>query len=137
MTNQQLIDKALAEINVLTEGDSASAAQSSVMLTQLNQMMAMWSVNDMDLQFPPQDTLGDTAPIPSWAELGVIASLGILAAPTFAGGVVTNVLMDKARLGVGVIQKVLLLAKLKPVDLSYLPAGSGRYSNSNSILTDE
>jgi len=122
MTNQELIDKALYEVGVLASGESASATDSADVLDILNSMMAEWSVGDMNLNFPPQDTLGDAAPIPTWAELGVIGSLAIYAAPSFQAAI-PEALAVKTRRGINTILRTNINMKLKGSDMSHLPLG--------------
>lgn len=122
MTNQELIDKSLYELAVLDSGDSATANDSADMLDILNGMMAMWALSDKDLQWPPQDTLSDTAPLPRWAEQGVIANLAVEAAPTFQMKV-TPELIRKADLGAAAIARILINEKLEGADMSHLPLG--------------
>jgi hypothetical protein len=132
-TNQEIIDKALQEIFVLVSGASASADESSDMLDMLNGMMAEWAVQDKDLNFPPQDTLGDTCPIPDWAEIGVITNLALEAAPSFDGQI-TPALVQKADRSRNTIETTLINLKLEGADMSHLPVGTG--VSGFSILTD-
>ena len=132
MTNQDAIDQAMFYAGILSAGDSANATDSADMLTQLNQMMAAWSVDSKDLQFPPQDTLTDTFPVPAWAESGVIANLGIRACTLFEM-TVTQQLAVLASEGYKLIAKTLINKGLEPRDMSHMPQGS-EYYNSASIL---
>jgi len=136
MTNQELIDKALQEISAVDSGSSATAAESADMLDMLNSMMAKWSMDSMDLQFPPQDTLGDTCPIPTWAEEAVISNLAMTASPSFVSSYISPLLAAKASMGLLLVKRVCINSELRPVDLSYLPGGSATSSNYN-INTDQ
>ena len=122
MTNQQAIDKALFMVGILSAGDSANATDSADMLDQLNQMMASWAVDDKDLQFPPQDTLSDTFPVPAWAEEGVISNLAIRAAALFEVAVPQQTAMI-AMDGLKLIAKTIINANMKPLDMWHMPRG--------------
>ncbi len=132
ITNQEVINQALLEINVIEDGDSANADQSSDTLQKLNQMMAEWAVSDKDLHFFPQSDLTDVCPIPIWAEDGVVNNLAVKCAPSFAFAV-SALLYEKAKSGSNVIARTCMNLKLKNTDMSHLPAGNGYRSN---ILTD-
>ncbi len=135
MTNQELIDKALSELHVLGSGESADATDSADAMDILNQMMAAWAVSDKDIQFFPQDTLGDTTPVPIWAEEAVISNLAIKLAPTFEAEV-TPVLVQKASEGETVVARSVINIKLTNTDNSHLPLGGG-FKRGRSILIDQ
>lgn len=125
MTNQELIDRALSALSIIEAGDSANSTDSATALDELNTMMAEWKVNDKDLQWPPQDTLSDTAPIPSWAENAVINVLAVRLAPEF-NFPLTIELANKAESGENTVMRTLMNLKLEGADLSYLPLGENR-----------
>lgn len=132
MTNQGLIDQALIEVGIIDEGSSGTSTQSNDALAKLNQMMAEWAVSDMDLHQFPQDTLGDTSPLPSWAIGGVINSLAVILAPSYSVPVST-LLYEKEKSGKNLIGVTLINAKLENTDMSHLPTGGYRQGN---ILND-
>lgn len=131
MTLQQLIDQAAFLIGAVDSGQSATAAESADMLRSLNQMMSMWKQEDKDLQWPPQDTLTDTYPLPLWTEEAVIYNLAVRAATVFDLAVPPDVAAIAGN-GERFITKTLINNNLKEKDMSHLPSGGGR----NSILTD-
>ena len=124
MTNQEAIDQALYSLGILQEGQSANATMSATCLDLLNQMMTAWAVEDKDLQFPPQDTLGDTFPVPVWAESAVIDNLAISAASTL-NGYISQALAIRASNGESLVVKTLINAGLQPADMSHMPVGNG------------
>lgn len=127
LTNVQVISKALGELRLVAEGESATAAQGADALAILNQMMAEWSVSDMDLNFPPQDTLSATCPIPTWAESAVISNLAVKCAPQFAAPL-TDGLIIKADQGKTLVGRTLINLKLRPADMQHLAQGEhGRW----------
>ena len=122
MTNQQVVDRAGFELGIVEGGDSLNATDSADALRVLNQMMAEWAVLDKDFNWPPQDTLSDTAPIPIWAETGIISNLGVTMGPTFRAPV-TQDLADKARKGKRTIGNTMVNLALEGADMSHLPLG--------------
>ena len=64
-TNQQIIDRALVEIDVIEAGQSANTTDSADALVDFNNMMAEWRESDRDLNWFPQDDLTATCPIRS------------------------------------------------------------------------
>jgi len=133
MTNQQVIDDAFFDIKIIESGDSASATFSADGMKKLNQMMAAWKESDKDLQFFPQDTLGDTCPIPIWAEQAVIKNLAIKLAPAYSAPV-TQLMVKEANDGESLVARTIINNQLEGSDLSTMPQGSG--VNNNNILTD-
>lgn len=131
-TNQQYIDRALTAIKVLEKGQSADATDSATALAVFNQMMHSWGVSDKDFNWFTQDTLGDTAPIPDWAEEGVISNLAVRLAEPFETPI-SAVVVAKAELGSNTIARTLINLKLKKIDLRHLPQGN---DIKNNILTD-
>jgi len=133
MTNQDAIDQAMRYAGILAAGDSATATDSADMLTELNQMLAAWAVDDKDLQFPPQDTLSDTFPVQAWAEGAVISNLGTRACAAFELPVSQELAMLASN-GRNIVAKVLIGANMRPLDMSHMPKGAG---NRGNILTGE
>lgn len=132
MTNQELIDQALKENGYLDAGVSAGATDSADALDVQNQMMAAWAVSGKDLQYFPQDTLGDTVPIPIWAEEGVVSNLSLKLCAAFDIAP-TQALILKAEEGRNVIARTVMRNNIENADLTHLPWGRGNYAN---ILTD-
>jgi len=131
MTLQELFDKAGLLIGANDSGDSLTPEESADLLSALNSMMAMWAMDDKDLQWPPQDTLGDTYPLPQWTEEPVIYNLAVRAATLFDLSVPPDVAFI-ANEGAKFIAKTLINNKTIPLDMSHMPAGGGRWN----IITD-
>jgi len=131
-TNQQYIDRALVAIKVLEKGQTADATDSATALAVFNQMMHAWGVSDKDFNWFTQDTLADTAPLPDWAEEGVISNLAVRLAEPF-GTPVSNIVFAKAISGSSLIVRTLTNLKLNRLDMSHLPQGR---QPENNILTD-
>ena len=124
-TNQNLIDSGLGKIGVVEAGDSANTTDSATSLGILNRMMAEWRERSLDLNWFTQDTLGDTAPIPEWAEEGVISNFAVRAATDFRVSV-SQELISEATLGKRTIGNTLINQTLDNADMSHLPYGEGR-----------
>ena len=132
VTNQELIEQALQELRVIEQDNSANSADSAKALAVLNQMMLAWAVSDMDFNWFAQDTLTDVAPIPGWAEEGVISNLAVKCAVPF-NRAITVELNLKATEGRNAIARTLINQQLEGADLSLLAQGAGRRYD---ILTD-
>lgn len=129
-TNLQIIEGALRKIMLLDENETATIDQANTGLDFLNQMMAMWNETAYSLNFPPQDTLADTCPIPAFAEMAVISNLAVNIAPSLEMEVPQSVETQADR-QLKYIKNILLNQKLKTADTSNLPRGAG-----NSIYYD-
>jgi hypothetical protein len=128
MTNQELIDLALGKIGIVEAGDSANATDSATALGVLNRMMAEWRERSMDFNWFTQDTLGDTVPLPKWAEEGVISNLALRAASDFRVTASMELALEAAK-GLRTIGNTLITQTLDNTDMSHLPMGTGRYGN--------
>ena len=126
ITNQQIIDRAGFELGLVESGDSMDSTDTADALIDLNQMMAAWAVKDKDFKWPPQDTAGDVAPIPIWAEQGVISNLAVTMGPTFRSPIPAD-LHEKARLGRQTIGNTLVNLELEGSDMTHLPQGRNWY----------
>lgn len=127
-TNQKIIDQALSKITVVEGGDEANATDSATALDLFNQMMHEGAFKSMDFNWFTQDTLGDTAPIPKWAEGGIIAMLAVRCAPEFNARI-SQELYDEAKDGKQLITNTLITQKLDNADMSHLPyGGRARYN---------
>jgi len=131
MTLQSLLNRAGVLIGAVESGDSLTATESADLLSALNGMMTMWAQDDKDLQWPPQDTLTDTYPLPVWTEEAVIYNLAVRGATLFDLAVPPDVAFI-ANNGEKFIAKVLINSNLIPLDMKHMPSGSGRWN----ILTD-
>ena len=132
----EVIEGALRELNIISEHDSASAAQGKYGLRRLNGMMNLWrETKDIDLGWFDQSTTSGNMPTPDWAELAIETGLAIAIASKY-GASVSAELATVAQASISGVQTKLIVEKKKGVDLSYLPVGSGHYGRGNSILTD-
>ena len=125
MTNQELIDQALQALGYIEYGASADATDSADALDVANQMLHAWKYASKDLNWGTQVTLGDTAPIPDWAEEAVINNLGLKCATRF-NVAPTAMLIADAREGAKLIERTLINQALDNVDNRHLHQGAGQ-----------
>jgi hypothetical protein len=126
MTNNEVIQSAYQLLGVIGESQSVSAEQGAIGLSTLNQLMTAWSAEDIVLGYFPQTSTTDTCPIPDWAEMGVISALAQQLFTQYPAAKVNPGLNDDAGNGIGVIRRICLLQKMKPVKTNHLGYGSGR-----------
>jgi len=135
-TNRVIYQDAMEKIGVLEEGGTASSAQDTTGLNELNRMMNEWRIRDIDLNWFTQDTAADTAPLPNWAESGVIANLAVRLASEYRVPV-TPALADAANTGLQAIKTVLMNVELEEgQDMSHMNQGLGirsRYDIVNDV----
>jgi hypothetical protein len=87
ITNADLIADALRELVVVSEIQTPSAEQYAHALRKLNQTMAKWLEDGIEIGFYPQSSASDTCPIPEYAELGVTLNLAIACASNYGATV--------------------------------------------------
>lgn len=126
-TNQDIVDRAGYELGMIASGESLSTTDSTDALNALNDMMHEWAETDKDFNWFTQDTIGDTAPIPKWAQSGIISNLAVRLGAVFSIAI-SRELAVKADYGDQVITARLINMKLKNTDMSHLPQGNWRYN---------
>ena len=87
ITNADLIADAMRELNVISEIQTPSAEQYAHALRKLNQMMAKWLEDGIEIGFYPQSSASDVCPIPDYAENGVTLALAISCASNYGATV--------------------------------------------------
>lgn len=122
-TNLQIITDALRGIGVISEIQTPSSEQGAAALRTLNQMMEQWEVAEgIKLGWFNQTSTTATIPVPSWAEMAVMSSLGLRLAPIYGA----SVSPEFGAVGSDAYQALLRVvtnANLQPVDMSHLPLG--------------
>lgn len=83
MTNADLITRSLRLIGVLNEVETASAEQGASALEVLNDLMADWAQEGIDLQYFEQNDLTAETPIPDHARAAVRYFLAFALAPEY------------------------------------------------------
>ena len=136
VTNSEIIDRALRDINVIAEGRSASAEQGEQCLVKLNNMMDLWLESDIDYGWYEQTDTTDECPIPGYSELAVVTGLAILCAPQY-GATVSQELVAVADRAWSIIHRKAINEKLDNVSMSHMPRGLGNYSDSGYDITSD
>lgn len=121
-TNQAIINAALQELGVIESGEDANATDSATALNTLNNMMEVWRETGRDLNWFPQDTLTDEAPLERWVLEGVVSCLAIELAPNFRSPI-TGDLVAKAMRNERAITNRLMNTDLTGSDMSHMPQG--------------
>lgn len=117
ITNSDLVTAALRELSVLDETQTASAEQFNDTIRKLNQLMETWEETEIRLEYFAQSVSSDSCPIPKYAEIGVIASLAVLCAPTY-GAQVSPSLATAAQLGYATILRKAVQENLQPATMT-------------------
>ena len=135
ITNLELINSALREINVISETEDASAEQGKTCLRKLNGLMEIWREVGIDFGWYAQSDTTGTAPVPDWLEMTVWTNLAIACASQYGASVSTELATVADRLYNIVLAKA-QREELDNVDMSHMPEGSGRFGNRYDIYTD-
>jgi len=124
ITNADLIADALRELNVISEIQTPSAEQFAHALRKLNQMMARWLEDGIDLGFFPQTSPSEDCPVNDYAELGVTLNLAIAVASNY-GATVSAELGISAENAYATILRTAMNAALPVNEMLTRPRGSG------------
>lgn len=112
----QVIADALLAINVLRDGETASAAQQAQGVRRLNQMMALWEGEGKNLGYIPVGTVTDVLTVPDAAILGIVNNLAIHMAPSF-GATISAEIAALAMMGLSIIDKLTANEVIMDTDL--------------------
>lgn len=121
---------ALRICGVIAEGQTLSGEQGLTANRALNQMMEAWDESSLLGFFPQSDTTA-TIPIPAWAEQGVTSKLAQRLHADYPSSQLPAWVHDNSQNGVGIIERKMVYAQLKPQDMSHLPAGSGHLAGTD------
>jgi hypothetical protein len=135
LTNNQVITRALREINVINEVQSPTAEQGTQALERLNTLMEAWKEDSLDVGYFEQTSTADTCPIPDYAEGAVIHALAIECAPQY-GATISGESATKAGYYMRLLRRKILVEGLDNTDMSHLPAGAGHVGSGYDITTD-
>lgn len=119
-----LIQDALGLLGVLAESEPMSAEQGALGLRVLNELMADWQQDGVDLQFYEQTSLADDTPIPDHAALAVKYYLAMALAPYFERQVTPEFVALGNRYYARLVRDA-MVAGLYPVSMRHLHRGSG------------
>jgi hypothetical protein len=130
-----LISRALREINVIAETQTASAEQGTQCLEKLNDMLALWKTEDIDFGWYEQSSTSGNAPITEQARPAIVSNLAIACASQYGA----SVSAELARVADYTKRRLLTLAlqdNLDNVDMSHMARGLGKSQNGYDITTD-
>ena len=131
-TNQEIVDKAAVELGYINRGeslDNTAGGEAEDALDTLNDLMEEWRIRDIDLNWFVQDTLTETAPLPSWSRSGVVSSLALRLGATFDVMPSQQVVL-KADRGERAIANVVFNQSIEGgQDMSHMNRGEGHFSS--------
>lgn len=136
-TNVALITDSLRLLGVISELETPSANQGTHALGRLNRMIESWTEIGIDLGWYKQSSTTGTAPIPEWAEKGVISKLAQDLFATYPSSSLAPWVLNDQENGYSIILRKSMLKQLKPADMRQMPMGEGRFHTGISILNDE
>ena len=123
-TIQQTVDKAGYELGYIEYGAALDATDAADAMNVLNEMMAEWEEQDMNFNWFVQDALGDTLPIPNWAERCVILNLAMALSSRF-NVAPSQALFTNADKSLTAVSTRLINEKLRKANMNHLPYGRG------------
>jgi len=135
VTNLEIINRALRELNVINEREDASPEQGKQCLAKLNGLMAMWQEVGIDFGWSRQTSTAGTAPIPELHEIGVHSNLAVLCASQYGASVSTECATVADRCYNLLLSKATREA-LENVDMSHMPQGTGHEGAGYDINSD-
>jgi hypothetical protein len=125
-TNLDLISASLRLCKVLAETEVASAEQGVTALGVLNRMLEAWTENDIELGWYEQSDTAVDAPLPKWAEQGVISKLAQLLSGIYGDSMLAPWVWDNNLNGYGMLARKCMVEGMQPANNDHLPMGSGR-----------
>jgi hypothetical protein len=135
VTNLQIINRALRELNVINETEDASPEQGRDCLAKLNGLMEIWKDVGIDFGWSYQASTSGNAPIPDYAELTVHTNLAILCASQYGATVSGELAAVADRLYSRILSKF-TSESLDNLDMSHMPSGSGNEGSGYNINSD-
>lgn len=130
----QVIGAALRLNGVIAEGQTVSAEQGLNANLALNQLMETWDEKNLLGFFPQSDTTA-AIPVPPWAEQGVTSKLAQRLQADYPAANLPMWVLDDAQNGVGLIERKMVYAQMKPADMGHMPAGAGHLSGDDYNIT--
>lgn len=124
MTNSDLIRDALGLIGVLNEIQNPSAEQGAHGLRVMNELLADWEQDGVDLQYYPQTSLTDPLPFPDHAISAVKYYLAFALAPYYGRKVSPEMVATGQKFYNRLIRDS-VTNKMQEADMSNMPSGEG------------
>lgn len=126
ISNVDLIRDSLGLLGVLRETQAPTAEQGKLGLRVLNEMMADWEADGIDLSYVPTDSLADDLSVDDGFIAPIKYSLAHLLAPYY--GIQTPAVV--LQMAIGYYNRVvrgIVNDQLQPVTLTNLPLGSANW----------
>jgi hypothetical protein len=124
-TNVQLIGDSLRLLGVIAETESPSAEQGAHALRVLNRMLEEWTERGINLGWFEQTSTTATAPLPAWAEAGVVSKLAQKLNATYPSAQLAPQVFDDSQNGYGTIARKCMVESMKPANMDTSPLGEG------------
>lgn len=124
ISNENLIRDALGLLGVLSEVEGMTAEQGSIGLRALNELMADWEQDGVNLEWYEQTSFAADAPLPDHAILAVKYYLAMALAPYFRVAVSPEFTALGGKYYARLIRDA-VRQRIQPTDVSSLPLGSG------------
>jgi hypothetical protein len=122
-TNLQFVNDALSLINVLPEGQDASAEQGDIALRTANELVDEWAENEITVSWSPQTTLTEDCPLSGLEMTAVKYHLAIRLCPHY-GRDPSSTLVTLAQGVYGKLLRQQMVRRMEPVELA-LPRAEG------------
>lgn len=135
-TNVTLIGDALKLLGVIGETQTPSPEQGALGLRVANRMLESWTEDLIELGWFEQTLTTDDAPLPKWAELGVVSKLAQALRPYYPASTLEPWVLDDTMNGFQVIQRNMLREQLRGADMSHMAQGTGHVGAGYDITTD-
>lgn len=121
---QDVVRDALQLLGVITEIDAPSAEQGVHGLRALNDMMAFWASDNIDVEYVPSDDLTAEIDINTSALRAVKHGLAIALAPYYARPVSAELYASFDSL-YRVLVRDSVISQMEPADMSHMHSGTG------------
>lgn len=122
ISNVDLIRDALGLLGVLRETQTPSAEQGEHGLRVLNEMLADWESDGVDIGYVPATSLADILPVDDGVVSVVKHNLAHMLAPYYARQT-PDVVLERAITGYNRLRRDAVKAQLAPADMTHLPLG--------------
>lgn len=122
-------------LGLISDAETLSAEQGAEFLGHMNMMLEFWTENDIELGWFEQSLTTDAAPLPKWAERGVVSKLAQTMQAVYPSTSLAPWVLDDELNGFGAILRRSILDNVTPSDMSGMPSGSGRVGSSDYDIT--
>lgn len=131
-----LVSDSLRLLGVIGETDSLSSEQGALGLRVMNRMLEQWTEDGVELGWFEQSDGTQDAPLPKWAELGVVSRLAQALRAYYPASTLEPWVMNDDLNGYGSLLRKSVQEQMEGADMSHLPSGSGKFGAGYDITTD-